>query len=148
LGGKIAELDPLSIFPPGVKPAGGLAYFGSGSDVMPFFSGANIQSPPTPSLIPTGIHGSPRSSDHNLTPPLSPVVFTNPWSTFLVPCSPENELDEFFVQPISDVPPLSLYDSIKDHLTTKYTFPEFDLIGKDGQQLDVNLDDWIHFNRS
>lgn len=92
---------------------------------------------------------SPLLSDYSsplLTPPLSPVVFTNPWNTPAF-YSPENEFDQFFTQPISAVPAQSLYSPVKDHTIAKYTPSEIDP-AKDGQQPEVNLDDWIQFNWS
>ncbi|KAG1749676.1 uncharacterized protein EDB91DRAFT_758561 [Suillus paluster] len=105
---KVAEQEPSSIFYSGMKPAAGLAYFGAEFDVMPFtdssFIGANPQLPPTPPLIHIESNESPMLSDYAsplLTPHQSPIVFTNPWTTFFTPCSPDNELDEFFVQPMA-----------------------------------------------
>ncbi|OJA11436.1 hypothetical protein AZE42_04585 [Rhizopogon vesiculosus] len=143
---KVAELDTPSIFPPGVKPAGGLTYFGSGLDVMPFGDScflSDVQFSATPPLIPMGNYESPLLSDYSsplLTPTWSPVVFTNPWSTFLASCAPENELDKFFVQPIPAVPA----PGSSDHTTPKYTLSGIDRTARDDQP-EVNLDDWIHF---
>ena len=148
---KVAEQSIPDIFPPCVQPAGGLAYFSSGLDVVPFGDSylldVNMQFPPTP---PLGNHESPLLSNDSsplLTPPRSPVVFTNPWTTFLASCSLDNELDEFSVQPIhaAPTPVPSLYSPGKGH--TRYTPLEIDPIAKDGQQPEVNLDDWIHFNQ-
>jgi len=135
-----------------MKPAGGLSYFGSGLDVMPFGDScflADVQFSATPPLM--GNYESPLLSDYSsppLTPTWSPVVFTNPWSTFLASCAPENELDEYFVQPIPAVPApgSSLHGPVKDHTTLKYTPSEIYPTAKDDQP-EVNLDDWIHFNQ-
>ncbi|KAG0697786.1 hypothetical protein DFH29DRAFT_131568 [Suillus ampliporus] len=152
---KAAEQEPANIFYQGMKPAAGLAYFGAELDVMPFtdscFLGANLQLPPTPPLIPIETIESPMLSDYAsplLTPPRSPIVFTNPWTTFFTPCSPDNELDEFFVQPMaamqSSFP--SSYNHFKDDNMVKYAPEGIDPIVKDVQP-EVNLDDWIHFSQ-
>ncbi|KAG2370211.1 hypothetical protein BDR07DRAFT_1370780 [Suillus spraguei] len=146
---KAAEQDTSDIFYSGIKPAAGLSYFGAEFDVMPFndsyFLDASLQLPPTPPLIENT--DSPVSSDYTsplLTPPRSPIVFTNPWTTFLTPCSPDNDLDQFFVPSMDFVPSSfpSQYNSFKDN-DIAWSTPEG--ITKD-MQPEVNLDDWIHFN--
>jgi hypothetical protein len=149
---KVAELETSGIFYPGIKPAAGLSYFGAELDVMPFndsyFLDTSIQLPPTPSLIEN--NDSPISNDYAsplLTPPHSPIVFTNPWTTFFTPCSPDNELDEFFVPSMDSVSSSfpSPYSPFKDDDIARFTPEGIDPISKEVQH-DVNLDDWIHFN--
>ncbi|KAG1757936.1 hypothetical protein EDB19DRAFT_1901424 [Suillus lakei] len=155
---KVTEQETSSTFYPGIKPAAGLAYFGAELDVMPFtdsyFLDANLQLPPTPPLIEN--NGSPLSSDYAsplLTPPRSPIIFTNPWTTFFTPSSPDNELDEFFVPSMAVMPssfpspysPFNPYSPFKDDDIAKFTPEGIDPITKDVQP-EVNLDDWIHFN--
>lgn len=149
---KVAELETSGIFYPGIKPAAGLSYFGAELDVMPFndsyFLDTSIQLPPTPPLIEN--NDSPISNDYAsllLTPPRSPIVFTNPWTTFFTPCSPDNELDEFFVPSMDSVSSSfpSPYSPFKDDDIARFTPEGIDPISKDVQP-DVNLDDWIHFN--
>ncbi|KAG2123577.1 hypothetical protein DEU56DRAFT_829190 [Suillus clintonianus] len=148
---KVAEQETSSIFYQGMKPAAGLAYFGAELDVMPFdsyFLGADLQLPPTPPLIennesPLSDYTCPLS-----TPPRSPIVFTNPWTTFLTPCSPDNEFDKYFVQPIAAVPSSlpSPYSPFKDDDISRFMPEGIDSITKDIHP-EVNLDDWIHFNQ-
>lgn len=149
---KAAEQETFDIFYSGIKPAAGLSYFGAELDVMPFndsyFLDPSLQLPPTPPLLEN--NDSPLSSDYAsplLTPLRSPIVFTNPWTTFLTPCSPDNELDEFFVPSMDSVPSSfpSPYSHFKDDDTIRLTPEGIDPITKDVQS-DVNLDDWIHFN--
>jgi hypothetical protein len=149
---KVAELETSGIFYPGIKPAAGLSYFGAELDIMPFndsyFLDTSIQLPPTPPLIEN--NDSPISNDYAsplLTPPRSPIVFTNPWTTFFTPCSPDNELDEFFVPSMDSVSSSfpSPYSPFKDDDIARFTPEGIDPISKEVQH-DVNLDDWIHFN--
>ncbi|KAG1777412.1 hypothetical protein EV702DRAFT_279282 [Suillus placidus] len=151
-GMKVAEQESSDIFYSGIKPAAGLFYFGAELDVMPFndscFLDSSLQLPPTPPLIEN--NDSPLSSDYAsplLTPPRSPIIFTNPWTTFLTPCSPDNELDEFFVPSMDSVSSSfpSLYSTFKDDDITRFTLEGIDPITKDVQS-EINLDDWIHFN--
>lgn len=142
---KILEQETSDYFYPGIKPAAGLPYFGAELDVMPFndsyFLDAGLQLPPTPPLIEN--NDSPLSSDYAsplLTPPRSPIVFTNPWTTFFTPCSPDNELDEFFVPSMNSVP-----SSFPSPGITGLT-PEGIVPATNDVQFEVNLDDWIHFN--
>lgn len=149
---KVAERETSDYFYPGIKPAAGLSYFGAELDIMPFndsyFLDAGLQLPPTPPLIEN--NDSPLSSDYVsplLTPPRSPIVFTNPWTTFFTPCSPDNELDEFFVPSMDSVPSSfpSPYSPFKDDGITGFT-PEGIVPTTKDVQLEVNLDDWIQFN--
>jgi hypothetical protein len=152
IGEKVADQETSDYFYSGIKPAAGLSYFGAELDVMPFndsyFLDSGLQLPPTPPLVEN--NDSPLSSDNAsplLTPPRSPIVFTNPWTTFFTPCSPDNELDEFFVPSMDSVPSSfpSLYSPFKDDGITGFTSEGLVPTTKD-VQLEVNLDDWIHFN--
>ncbi|KAG1874263.1 hypothetical protein C8R48DRAFT_435655 [Suillus tomentosus] len=148
---KVAEQETSDIFYSGTKPAAGLPYFGAELDVTPFndyFLDTGLQLPPTPPLIEN--NNSPLSSDYAsplLTPPRSPIVFTNPWTAFLTPCSPDNELDEFFVPSMDSMPSFfpSPHSPSKDDDIASFTPEKIDPITKD-MQPEVNLDDWIHFN--